>query len=277
MTTNLDILDINNIINASKEIRKLTVECIAHLGVGHIGGCLSIADLLAVLYYSAMNIDPKDPNKIDRDRLIVSKGHAGPAVYAALASRGYFDKSELKTLNKINTNLPSHCDMNKTPGIDMTTGSLGQGFSCAVGIAIASKLKQDGAYIFSIIGDGESQEGQIWEAAMYSAHKKLDNLIAFTDNNKFQIDGETREVNSVDNLFDKWLSFGWDVHQIDGHNILQIFETVNKAKKTKNQPSMIILDTIKGKGISFVENAGVSNHNMKISQEQLEIALKELI
>ena len=270
---------INNITKASKasrEIRKLTVQCIAHLGVGHIGGCLSIADLLAVLYHSVMNIDPKEPNKIGRDRLVVSKGHAGPAVYAALVSKGYFDKSELKTLNKINTNLPSHCDMNKTPGIDMTTGSLGQGFSCAVGIAIASELKQDGAYIFTIIGDGESQEGQIWEAAMYSAHKKLGNLIAFTDNNKFQIDGETKEINSIDNLFDKWLSFGWDVHEIDGHNIAQIYETINKAKQVKNKPSMIILNTTKGKGISFVESAGVSNHNMKISQEQLEIALKEL-
>lgn len=271
-----DIDDIDDINGAATEIRKLTCQCIAHLGVGHIGGCLSIADLLAVLYYSVMNIDPKNPNKDNRDRLIVSKGHAGPAVYAALASKGYFDKSELKTLNKINTNLPSHCDMNKTPGIDMTTGSLGQGFSCAVGVAIASELKQDGSYIFSIIGDGESQEGQIWEAAMYAAHKKLDNLIAFTDNNKFQIDGETKDINSIDNLFDKWLSFGWDVHEIDGHNTALIYETIIKAKQTKNKPSMIILNTIKGKGVSFVENAGVANHNMKISQEQLELAIKEL-
>lgn len=270
-------MDQNKILKMSKEIRKLTIECIAHLGVGHIGGCLSIIDLLTVLYYSVMNIDPKDPLKEDRDRLIVSKGHAGPAIYATLASKGYFNISELKTLNKINTNLPSHCDMNKTPGIDMTTGSLGQGFSCAVGVAIGSKLKNDNAYIYTIIGDGESQEGQIWEAAMYAAHKQLDNLIAFTDNNKLQIDGTTSEINSLGNIVSKWESFNWNVYNIDGHNTKEIYETINKAKTVKNKPSMIILNTIKGKGISFVESAGVANHNMKINKEQLDVALKELI
>lgn len=264
------------LIDKSKEIRILTIECIAHLGVGHIGGCLSIVDLLTVLYYKIMNIDSCNHNKPDRDRLIVSKGHAGPAIYATLASKGYFDKSELLTLNKINTRLPSHCDMNKTIGIDMTTGSLGQGLSCAIGMAIGSKLKNDGAYIYTIIGDGESQEGQIWEAAMYAAHKQLNNLIAFTDKNNLQIDGKVDEINSLGNILAKWESFGWNVYNIDGHDVEQIYKTIIDAKQTKNKPSMIILNTIKGKGISFVEAAQVSNHNMKISQEQLKIALKEL-
>ncbi len=272
-------LDANTtlLLDKSKEIRRLTMKCIAQLGVGHVGGCLSIVDLLSVLYYSVMNIDPQNPKKEKRDRLIVSKGHCGPAVYAALASKGYFDISELDTLNKFGTNLPSHCDMNKTPGIDMTTGSLGQGFSCSVGIAIGSKLKKDGAYIYSVIGDGESQEGQIWEAAMYAAHKQLDNLIAFTDNNKCQIDGHVHEINSLENLETKWAAFGWNVYSIDGHDVNLIYKTINQAKQIKNKPSMIILNTVKGKGVSFVESAGVSNHNMKISQQQLEIALKELM
>ena len=266
----------DEMIEISKEIRRLTAQCIGSLGVGHIGGSLSIVDLLTVLYYKVMNIDPKNPKKDKRDRLIISKGHAGPAVYATLANKGYFDKSELKTLNLINTNLPSHCDMNKTPGIDMTTGSLGQGFSCAVGIAIGSKLRKDNANIYVIIGDGESQEGQIWEAAMYAAHKKLNNLIAFTDNNKCQIDGHTDEINSLGNLAAKWEAFGWHVYDIDGHDMDEIYETINKAKNNLDRPSMIILNTIKGKGISFVETAGVANHNMKIDHEQLKIALREL-
>lgn len=269
-------MDQTQAIKISKEIRQLTVKCIASLGVGHIGGCLSIIDLLTVLYYEIMKIDPKDPQKEGRDRLIISKGHAGPAIYATLAHKGYFDISELNTLNRINTNLPSHCDMNKTPGIDMTTGSLGQGFSCAVGIAIGSKLKKDNATIYSIIGDGESQEGQIWEAAMYASHKKLNNLIAFTDNNGCQIDGTTNEVNNLGNLSKKWEAFGWSVYNIDGHNMQEIYETINKAKLSVNKPTMIILNTTKGKGISFIEAAGVANHNMKINAEQLKMALKEL-
>ena len=267
----------NVVLQKAKEIRKLTVKCIANLGVGHIGGCLSIADLLSVLYYQVMNVDPTNCKQEGRDRLIVSKGHAGPAIYATLASKGFFDLDELKTLNQLNTNLPSHCDMNKTPGIDMTTGSLGQGFSAAVGIAIGSKLKKDGAYIYTIIGDGESQEGQIWEAAMYAAHKKLDNLIAFTDNNQLQIDGPTKEINNLEHLEEKWSAFGWDVYSIDGHDINSIYDSINKAKLIKNKPSMIILNTIKGKGVSFVEEAYVGSHNMKINKEQLEIALKELM
>jgi len=260
----------------SKEIRRLTMKCIGSIGVGHIGGCLSIIDVLTVLYYSHMNVDPVNPKMAGRDWLVMSKGHAGPALYATLASRVFFPISELYTLNKLGTNLPSHCDMNKTPGIDITTGALGQGFSCAVGIAIGSKIKKDGAYIYAIIGDGESQEGQIWEAAMFAAHKKLDNLIAFTDYNKLQIDGATDEINSLDDLPAKWESFGWYVQRVDGHDHIAIYEAIENAKGTKGKPSMIILDTVKGKGVSFIESAGAANHNMPITNEQLEAALQEL-
>ena len=172
-----------------KDIRCDIMSSIGHLGNGHIGGCLSVVELLAVLYFEEMNIDPAEPKMAGRDRLVCSKGHAGPAVYAALANRGFFRKEELLTLNQGGTNLPSHCDMNRTTGVDMTTGSLGQGFSCAVGAALGAKLEGDGARVFAIVGDGESQEGQIWEAAMFAAAKKLDNLIGFTDYNKLQIDG----------------------------------------------------------------------------------------
>lgn len=260
----------------SREIRRLVMESIGDLGVGHIGGCLSIVDVLVVLYFAKMNLDPADPQKEGRDRLILSKGHAGPALYAVLACKGFFPREELYTLNRLGTNLPSHCDMNKTPGVDMTTGALGQGFSCAVGIAIGSKIRKDSAYIYTIIGDGESQEGQIWEAAMLATHRKLDNLIAFTDYNRLQIDGATDEINSLGDLPAKWESFGWHVQRINGHDHMAIYDAVDRAKQSVGKPSMIILDTVKGKGVSFVEAAGAGNHNMPIMKEQVEAALKEL-
>jgi transketolase len=259
-----------------REIRRLIVDSIGHLGVGHIGGCLSSVELLTVLYFDKMDVDPNDPKKEGRDRLIVSKGHAGPAVYAALACKGYFPVEKLYTLNEFGTDLPSHCDMNRTPGVDMTAGSLGQGFSCAVGIAIGSNLSGDGATIYALIGDGESQEGQIWEAAMLAAHKKLGNLIAFTDNNKLQIDGYVDEVNSLGDIEAKWRAFGWHVQRIDGHDCLAISAAIDLAKMERTRPSMIILDTIKGKGVSFVEQAGMGNHNMTLTPEQVKIALAEL-
>lgn len=258
------------------EIRKLTVECIASLGQGHIGGSLSIVDVLTVLYYKYMNIDPKNPQMANRDRLVVSKGHAGPAVYATLCHKGYITHDELLTLNRFGTNLPSHCDMNKTPGVDMTTGSLGQGISCAVGMALASKISNDNATIYCIIGDGESQEGQIWEASMYASQKKLNNFILFLDNNKMQIDDYTDNINSLINPKNKWESFGFFVQEIDGNDINKIDMAIYNAKKQKDKPSMIILNTIKGKGISFVEEIGVGNHSTTISKEQLKKALEEL-
>lgn len=261
----------------SKQIRRLMLTSIHSIGVGHVGGCLSIADLLSVLYFGdIMKVDPKNPAMNGRDRLVVSKGHAGPAVYAALAAKGFFPEEQLVTLNKLGTSLPSHCDMNKTPGIDMTTGSLGQGFSCAVGVAIGSKIKGDGATIYTVIGDGESQEGQIWEAAMLAAHKKLDNLIAFTDWNKYQIDGSVEEVNSLGDLKAKWQSFGWNVYRIDGHNHEAIKSAIFLAKQTCGKPTMILLDTIKGKGVSFVEAAGAGNHNMQFDDSAFEKAMAEL-
>ena len=260
----------------AKEIRALTLECIASIGQGHVGGSLSIVDVLTVLYYKHMNVDPTNPKMIGRDRLVVSKGHAGPAVYATLAHKGYFDKKELLTLNKIGTSLPSHCDMNKTIGVDMTAGSLGQGFSCACGLALGSKLSNDNAYIYCIIGDGESQEGQIWEASMFASQQKLDNLIVFLDNNKLQLDGYTSDINSLLNPKLKWESFGFYTQEINGNNIDEIDKAITNAKANKNKPSMIILDTIKGKGISFIENATTKNHSMPISDADLAKALEEL-
>ena len=261
----------------SRDIRCDILRCIGHLGVGHIGGCLSVAELLAVLYFEAMNIDPAQPKKAGRDRFICSKGHAGPAVYAALANRGYFDKAELLTLNQGGTNLPSHCDMNRTPGIDMTAGSLGQGFSCAVGIALGSKLEGDGATIYALIGDGESQEGQIWEAGMFAAAKKLDNLIAFTDYNKLQIDDEVAKVNDIAPLAEKWAAFGWNVIDVeDGNDVEQVSEAVKHAKLGigGGRPTMVILNTKKGCGVKWIEDLGAGNHNCKITEEQAEEAIR---
>ena len=258
------------------EVRKALLKTIGTLGVGHIGGSLSIVELLVVLYEKHMKVDPKNPKMEGRDRLIVSKGHSGPAVYATLCTEGFFDESWLLTLNQPGTNLPSHCDMNKTPGVDMTTGSLGQGFSCAMGIAKASKIRKDGATIYTIVGDGESQEGQIWEAAMFAAQQKLDNVIAFTDYNKMQIDGTIDEICGLDPLDDKWRAFGWNVIVVeDGNDVNQIDDAINCAKHS-SKPSMIILNTVTGKGISFVEKAGVANHSMPISKEEMEAGLAEL-
>lgn len=273
----MDFNQKNFLVKKSKEIRRLVVDEIGTLGVGHIGGCLSIVEAIVVLYYKHMNIDPKNPRLEGRDRFVLSKGHGGATLYAVLADKGYFDVNELYTLNKPNTNLPSHCDMTKTPGIDMTTGSLGQGLSCAVGIAKASKIKEDDAYIYGIIGDGESQEGQIWEAAMLAAHLKLDNLIIFTDLNKYQIDGAVDDVNSLKSLEDKWNGFGWKVVNVeDGHNVAEIDEAIVEAKKSEGKPTMIILNTIKGKGVSFIEEKKADNHNMVLSEEDKIRALKEL-
>jgi len=250
----------------ARELRKATIESIGKLGVGHIGGCLSICDALSVLYFHEMNIDPKNPKKADRDRFILSKGHGGPALYSALAIKGYFPMSELDTLTRSNTQLPSHCDMNLTAGIDMTAGSLGQGFSAAVGFAIAGKIDKSNHHVFSIIGDGESQEGQIWEAAMLAGNRKLDNFIAFTDFNNAQIDGTSDEINSIRPLDAKWEAFGWHVQVIDGHDIKAILDAIAAAKEVKGKPSMIIMNTIKGKGAYFAEG-DVGSHNMPVTEE----------
>lgn len=267
----------NFLIEKSKHIRRLTVDEIGALGVGHIGGSLSIVEVLAVLYYKHMNIDPSNPKREGRDRFVLSKGHAGPTLYSILADKGYFPLEELQTLNQPGTNLPSHCDMLRTPGIDMTTGSLGQGLSCAVGMAKASKIKKDSAYIYAVVGDGESQEGQIWEAAMLASHLQLNNLIAFTDYNKLQIDGSVEKINNLNSLQDKWKAFGWNVINVDnGHDVKEIDNSIIDGKKSMKKPTMIILNTIKGKGVSFVEDKGAANHNMPFGKEDKIKALQEL-
>lgn len=260
-----------------KEIRKLTLESIASLGTGHVGGSLSIVETLVVLYYREMKIDPRQPRMEGRDRFVLSKGHSGPALYAVLSDLGYFDKSHLLTLNKPETILPSHCDMNRTPGVDMTTGSLGQGFSCAVGLALGSRMRGDGATIYAMLGDGESQEGQIWEAAMLAGAQKLNNLIAFTDYNKLQLDGPCSEIVDVAPLDKKWEAFRWNVINVEnGNDVEQIDNAILQAKTCKTAPSMIILNTVKGYGVSFAEKAGTGNHSMAVTQDMLQQALQEL-
>ncbi|MBQ2204011.1 MAG: transketolase [Oscillospiraceae bacterium] len=263
----------------ARDIRCDVIQAIGHLGVGHIGGCLSVVELLTVLYFEAMRIDPKNPKLEGRDRFICSKGHAGPAVYAALANRGFFDKSMLLTLNQGGTNLPSHCDMNRTPGVDMTTGSLGQGFSCAVGAALGSKLARDEASVYTLIGDGESQEGQIWEAAMFASSKHLDNLIGFTDYNLLQIDGTVAEVNDVAPLNEKWAAFGWNVIDVaNGNDLCEVSDAVRRAKANRGsgKPTMVILHTKKGCGMKWAEDLGPANHNVKVPAEVAEAAIRAL-
>ncbi len=261
------------------DIRCDTIRAIGHLGVGHIGGSLSVVELLTVLYFEAMRIDPNRPDLPGRDRFICSKGHAGPVVYAALANRGYFPKDWLLTLNQGGTLLPSHCDRLRTPGIDMTTGSLGQGFSAAVGAALGAKLEEDGALIYTLIGDGETQEGQIWEAAMFAAAKKLDNLIAFTDYNGLQIDNPVALVNDIAPLAEKWRAFGWTVIEVqDGNDIEQVSAAVKlaRAKSGKGKPIMVLLHTVKGCGVPAVVEMGPLNHNCAFSEAQAEEAIRVL-
>lgn len=267
--------ELQHLSDFAKEIRKKTLYTIGNLGVGHIGGALSIAELLALLYAKVMRIDPSNPGWKDRDLLVLSKGHAGPALYATLALKGYFPLSELATLNQGGTNLPSHCDRTKTVGIDMTTGSLGQGLSAACGLAYANRIDKKETYVYAVIGDGESQEGQNWEAAMFAAHYKLSHLIAFTDNNKMQIDGLTDDIMSLGDLELKWKSFGWYTQRVDGHNLEAMETAIEHAKNQKNLPSMIILDTIKGKGASFCENKE-TNHNMNFDLQIANQAIAEL-
>lgn len=259
----------------SKEVRKLLLKEIHSVGKGHYGGSLSIVDTLVLLYNKEMNIDVNNPKMEGRDRLVLSKGHAGPALYAVLADKGYIDEKELLTLNKENTNLPSHCDMNKTNGVDMTTGSLGQGISCAVGMAIASKIKNDNAYIYCIVGDGECNEGQVWEAAMASSAFKLNNLIVFVDYNKMQLDGTLKDILDMGDMEKKWESFGFYTKSVDGHDMEEISKSINKGKK-QELPTAIILNTTKGKGVSFIEEAGYKSHSMGLTEEQLNKAIEDL-
>ena len=268
-----------NLKDVARDIRCDVIEMIGRLGVGHIGGCLSVVELISVLYFEAMHVDPKNPKMEGRDRFICSKGHAGPTVYAALAKKGYFERERLWTLNQGGTQLPSHCNMVLTPGIDMTTGSLGQGFSCAVGAALGAKIARDGARVYTLVGDGECQEGQIWEAAMFAAAKKLDNLIGFVDANRLQIDGTVDEVNKVEPLTDKWAAFGWRVIDVpQGNDVEAVSAAVKQAQANlgSGQPTMVILRTVKGCGMKWAEDLGAANHNTAVPREEAEAALRAL-
>ena len=231
------------------------------LGFGHVGGSLSICDLLAVLYGAVMRVDPQNPNWPERDKLVCSKGHAGPGVYSALAVKGFFPYEQLKTLNVPGTDLPSHCDKNKTAGVDMTTGSLGQGASTAAGMALGEKLRKRDARVFAILGDGEINEGQVWEAAMFAAAKKLDNLYYFIDWNKKQLDGYIKDVLDSGDLEAKFRSFGFDTIRLDGNDVEALYDAIEKASAVKGMPHAIVMDTVKGKGIKKIEET-MANHSI---------------
>lgn len=259
----------------AKQIQMETVKEIASLGVGHIGGSLSMAELLAVLYGAVMKYDPKNPKWEDRDWFVCSKGHAGPAVYATLALKGFIPMEQLETLNRPGTSLPSHCDRTKTPGIDMTTGSLGQGASTAAGIALANKMDHRDSYTYVVFGDGEIDEGQVWEMAMFARTKGLDHLIGFVDHNHLQIDGFSDDICYLGDIRRKFESFGWYAQEVDGHDVEAICDAIGRAKQQNGVPSMIVLDTVKGHGWSAIENTAGS-HSMNVSAEQMEQALGEM-
>ena len=255
------------------KIRIGEVEEFKALGFGHIGGSLSITDALAVLYGAVMNVDPKNPQMEDRDKLVCSKGHAGPAVYATLAIKGFFPYDDIKTLNVPGTNFPSHCDRTKTPGVDMTTGSLGQGTSLAVGMALGDKLKGLNSRTFLFVGDGEADEGQVWEAAMFTAGKKVTNLVWLIDDNKKQLDGYTADIMPTQDFRAKFEAFGFDAVRIDGNDVEQLYEALTAPIGDK--PKAIIMDTVKGKGIMDVEET-LSNHSMNMPTETYDKWLAEL-
>ena len=256
-------------------MRREIIRMLAAAGSGHPGGSLSATDIMAVLFNEELRIDPKDPRDPDRDRFVLSKGHAAPALYAALALKGYLPVEQLTDLRKLGSPLQGHPDANKLPGVDVSTGSLGQGLSQACGMAIAGKLDNKDYRVYAVCGDGEQQEGQIWEAAMLAAHYKLDNLTAFVDHNHLQIDGDIEKVLSPEPLADKWRAFGWHVIEIDGHDLAAIRAAIAEAKTVKGQPTMIVAETVKGKGVSFMENQA-SWHGSAPNAEQAAQALREL-
>ena len=268
--------------NSKKELAKIA--CNVRMGIiegtfnaksGHPGGSLSIAEILTYLYFKEMNVDADEPMKADRDRFVLSKGHAAPALYSVMAQKGYFPVEELKTLRKVDSRLQGHPSMNYLPGIDISSGSLGQGVSAACGMALGAKLKGDAFRVYTILGDGEIEEGQVWEAAMYAAAKNLDNLVAFVDNNNLQIDGSVEEVNSPYPIPEKFAAFGWNVIEIDAHNFDEIEAALENAKSTKGKPTAIIAKSVKGKGISFMENQ-VNWHGSAPNAEQYDMAMAEL-
>ena len=268
-------IEIKNLEDISKNIRKNIVEMVYSASSGHPGGSLSITDILTVLYFHEMNVNINNPKDEDRDRLVLSKGHCSPALYAVLAEKGYFPKEDLKTFRKIDSYLQGHPDMKKIPGVDMSSGSLGQGLSVSNGMALAGKLDKKDYRVYCVMGDGEIEEGEVWEAAMTSSHYKLDNLCVIVDNNNLQIDGKINEVMSPYPIDKKFESFGFNVININGHDFNEIITALETAKKIKEKPTAIIAKTIKGKGISYMENEA-SWHGKAPNEEQYNIAIEEL-
>ena len=268
-------MDINNLKKSANEIRKGIVTAVYNAKSGHPGGSLSSADIMTYLYFEEMNIDPADPKKADRDRFVLSKGHCAPALYSTLANRGFFPVKDLETLRHTGSYLQGHPDMKHIPGVDMSSGSLGQGISAAVGMALAAKLSNADYRVYTLLGDGEIQEGQVWEASMFAAAKKLDNLVVIVDNNGLQIDGKIEDVNSPYPIVDKFKAFNFNVIEIDAHDFNQIDDAFKKAKETTGVPTAIIAKSIKGKGVSFMENSA-GWHGKAPNAEEYEIAMADL-
>lgn len=269
------IIDISELEKKAREIRKGIIEAVYEAKSGHPGGSLSIADIMSVLYFNEMNIDENNPKWENRDRFVLSKGHCSPALYSTLAERGFFSKDLLKTFRKIDSNLQGHPDINKVVGVDMTSGSLGQGLSVANGMAMAGKLDNKNYRVYTILGDGEIEEGQIWEAAMAASHYKLDNLCVIVDKNNLQIDGKTEKVMNSAPLDEKFKSFGFETIVINGNDILEIMKAFAKARTVKNRPTCIIAETTKGKGVSFMEDKA-EWHGKAPNEEQYKLAIEEL-
>ena len=271
-------MNTNNYAELAEKARRIRINALKAIHAaksGHPGGSLSSADILATLYFGELNIDPKNPKMADRDKFVLSKGHAVPALYAALGERGFYEVSEMMTLRQVGSKFQGHPNMNKVPGIEMSTGSLGQGFSAAVGMAIAGKIDKNPGRVYVLTGDGELQEGIVWEAAMQAAHRKLDNLVAIVDLNGLQIDGKVSDVKCVCPVDEKFRSFGWNVISVDGHNFEELTTAFKEAKSSKGVPTAIIAHTHKGKGVSFMEdNAGW--HGKAPSDEELATAIEEL-
>ena len=258
------------------EMRRMIIEMLTEAGSGHPGGSLSAADIMAVLFFHEMNVDAAQPKMAERDRFVLCKGHAAPALYSVLALKGFFPKEDVFTLRKLGSHLQGHPDMKKLPGVDVSTGSLGQGLSMASGMALAGKMDDAPYRVYAVLGDGELEEGQVWEAAMFAAHYKLDNLCAFVDNNGLQIDGNIDCVLSPNPIADKWRAFGWHVIEIDGHDIQEIFMALDQARTVKGQPTMIVAHTVKGKGVSFMENQA-GWHGAAPKPDEKDRALAELV
>jgi len=256
-------------------IRRHVIEMTHEAGSGHPGGSLSATDIITTLYFHVLNVDPKNPQWEDRDRFVLSKGHAAPALYAALAEKGFFPVEELMTLRKLGSRLQGHPDMRKTPGVEASTGSEGQGLSISIGMALGAKLDRKNYRIYVMLGDGEMNCGQTWEAAMAAAHYKVDNLTAIVDRNKLQLDGPTEKIMNIEPLADKWKAFGWHMVEINGHDIKEIINSITMAKEVKGKPTVVIAHTVKGKGVSFMEGS-VAFHGKAPNEEQYKQAMKEL-